>query len=476
MKNYQCFINGAFISTESLPLMDVIDPSTEEVCARVPQCGAEQAAQAVDAARAAQKQWGKTPACERAEYLLKLAGLLKARSAELGRLISTEQGKPLWHATGETIGAAEIMEYHAGWARRLEGEIMPSDDRDENIFIYKEPLGVVACILPWNFPMFVLARKLAPALITGNTVILKPSSETPCSALAFAELVAEAGLPAGVVNVISGKGSVLGRALTENPLVDMVTLTGSTEAGKQVMAACAGSLTKVSLELGGKAPAVVMADADLDLAVKCVKGGRIGNAGQVCNCVERVYVQESVAEAFVDKMVRAMSEVQLGPGVEGPEMGPMVSRAALESAHAMVLRAVEQGAVVACGGKPSDKFAKGCFYEPTVLTGCGQDMEIMREEIFGPVMPIMTFETEEQALALANDCKYGLTATLYTQNYGTALRFANNIEAGELYINRKQGEAYQGYHAGWKQSGLGGDDGRHGVSQFLKTRTVYMQY
>lgn len=476
MKTYECYINGSFLPFDSLPAMDVVDPASEEICARAPQCAEKEAARAVDAARNAQKEWAGTPACERAEFLLKLAALLKANADELGELISLEQGKPLWHSTGETLGAAEILEYHAGWARRIEGEIMPSDDPDENIFIYKEPVGVVACILPWNFPMFVLARKLAPALITGNTLVLKPSSETPCSALAFAKLAHEAGFPPGVVNVISGKGSVLGRALTENPQVDMVTLTGSTEAGKQVMTACAGSLTKVSLELGGKAPAVVMADADLDLAVECIKGGRIGNAGQVCNCVERVYVHQSIADAFVEKMCRAMDEVELGPGLEGPQMGPLVSRTALENVHAMVLRAVEQGATIACGGQPSPKFAKGYFYEPTVLTGCRQDMEIMREEIFGPVMPIMTFETEEEALALANDCKYGLTATLYTRDYGTAMRFANNIEAGELYINRKQGEAFQGYHAGWKQSGLGGDDGRHGVSQFLKTRTVYMRY
>lgn len=476
MKTYECYINGAFIDSDCLPTLDVIDPATEDVFACVPQCGEKEALLAVSAAREAQKEWARMPACERADYLLKLAARLKAKAGEMGEIISAEQGKPLWHATGETIGAAEIIEYHAGWARRIEGEIMPSDDRDENIFIYKEPLGVVACILPWNFPMYVLARKLAPALITGNTVILKPSSETPCSALAFARLVDEIGLPAGVVNVISGRGSVLGRALTENSLVDMVTLTGSTEAGKQVMAACARSLTKVSLELGGKAPAVVMADADLDLAVTCIKGGRIGNAGQVCNCVERVYVHRSIAEAFVDKMRRAMCEVKLGPGLEGPDMGPLVSKTALENVHRMVLKAVEEGAIVACGGKPSPKFSKGFFYEPTVLTECRQEMEIMREEIFGPVMPIMTFETIDEALALANDCKYGLTATLYTRDYGTAMRFANHMEAGELYVNRKQGEAYQGYHAGWKQSGLGGDDGRHGVAQFLKTRTVYMRY
>jgi lactaldehyde dehydrogenase/glycolaldehyde dehydrogenase len=242
------------------------------------------------------------------------------------------------------------------------------------------------------------------------------------------------------------------------------------------MQTCAGNITKVSLELGGKAPAIVMDDADLDLAVASIKGGRISNAGQVCNCVERVYVQDGIADVFIDRITRAMRTVTLGSGMDDPEMGPLTSRKALESVHGMVQRAVADGAVLVCGGKPSSRFKKGYFYEPTVLTNCRQNMEIMREEIFGPVMPIMTFESVGEALAHANDCKYGLTSTLYTTNYRTAMRFSNEIEFGELYINRQQGEAYQGFHAGWKLSGIGGDDGKHGLEAYLRTRVVYMKY
>ncbi len=368
------------------------------------------------------------------------------------------------------------MEYHGEWARRVEGEIIQSDSIDENIMLYKEPIGVVSCILPWNFPLYVLIRKMSPALITGNTVVLKPSSETPCSALAFAKLLDLIDLPPGVVNIVTGRGAVVGTALAAHADVGFVTVTGSTEAGKQIMRACADNITKVSLELGGKAPAIVMDDADLDLAVECIRGGRISNAGQVCNCVERVYVQEGIADSFIDRITQAMRSVTMGNGMDDPEMGPLVSRGALEGVHAMVQRAVGDGATLICGGKRSDLFEKGYFYEPTALTHCRQDMEIMQEEIFGPVMPIMTFRSIDEALAFANDCKYGLTSTLYTTNYRTAMRFANEIEFGELYINRQQGEAYQGFHAGWKLSGIGGDDGKHGLEAYLRTRVVYMKY
>ena len=476
MERYQGFVNGEFIQASSDRFIDVVDPATEEVFAQVPEYTEEDTRQAIQAAREAQKTWRKTPACERAQYMKKLSVKITEKAGEIGRIISREQGKQLARGAGECLGGAELMEYHAEWARRIEGELIQSDSPDENIILYKEPIGVVSCILPWNFPIYVLIRKLAPALISGNTVVMKPSRETPCSALALAESIRDADLPPGVVNIITGSGSVVGRELTANPDVGFVTVTGSTETGRQVMKTCAGNITKVSLELGGKAPAVVMKDADLDLAVNCIKNGRISNAGQVCNCVERVYVQKEVAAEFTSRMVEAMKNVRLGIGLDNPDMGPLISREALEKVHGMVERAVAAGARVLTGGRPSGAFAKGYFYEPTVITDCSQDSEIMQQEIFGPVMPIMTFDTVDEALALANDCRYGLTATLYTTNYRTALRFANEIESGELYINQKQGEAYQGYHAGWKMSGIGGDDGKHGLESYLKTRIVYMKY
>jgi lactaldehyde dehydrogenase/glycolaldehyde dehydrogenase len=476
MERYLGFINGEFVDASSGRYIDVVDPATEEAFSQVPEYTKDDTRRAIHAARDAQKAWRRVPACERAQYMKRLAARITDRAGEIGRIISREQGKQVARGTGECLGGAELMEYHAEWARRIEGELIQSDSPDENIILYREPVGVVGCILPWNFPIYVLIRKLAPALITGNTVVMKPSSETPCSALALAELIKEIGLPQGVVNIITGRGSVVGHEMAASPDVGFVTVTGSTEAGQQIMKACADNITKVSLELGGKAPAIVMKDADMDLAVTCIKNGRISNAGQVCNCVERVYVQREIADEFILRIVDSMKSVRLGVGLDNPDMGPLVSRDALERIHGMVERATAAGAKLLTGGRRATGFAKGYFYEPTVLTCCSQDSEIMQQEIFGPVMPIMTFNTVDEALALANDCRYGLTSTLYTTDYRTALRFSNEIESGELYINQKQGEAYQGYHAGWKLSGIGGDDGRHGMEAYLKTRIVYMKY
>lgn len=476
METYSLFINGSFEPAGSGNAIEVVNPATEKIFATAPHATVEQVNKAVAAAKKAQKKWAAYTAVQRAEHLYNLAAVLKEKAPEIGRIITAEQGKQLSVATGEASWGADLMTYHAQWARRIEGEIIPSDAPNENILLYKEPLGVVACILPWNFPIYVLIRKLSPALITGNTVVLKPSSLTPCSALAFARLVQEAGLPEGVVNIVTGDGATIGEALAAHPDVDFVTVTGSTAAGRRIMAACADNITKVSLELGGKAPAVVMPDADLDLAVSCIKNGRIANAGQVCNCVERVYVHASLADAFVDRMTTEMKSLRLGPGDQEPDMGPLVSAQARDNVDAMVRGAVDDGARLVSGGKKPDKLPRGYYYEPTILIDCRQEMPIMREEIFGPVMPIMAFNSEREALLLANDCKYGLTASLYTQNYDTALRFSNQIEFGELYINRTQGEAYQGFHAGWKRSGIGGDDGKHGMQAYLKTRVVYMSY
>ena len=476
IRTYSAYINGERVVSSSGKTMDVINPATEEIFARVPQCTAEDARRAIAAAKAAQKQWAKLPAIERSVYLKKLAAKLRELGETLGRIITSEQGKPLSVATGEAVWGADLMEYHAEWARRIEGEIIQSDSIDENIMLYKVPIGVVSCILPWNFPLYVLIRKLSPALVTGNTVVVKPSSETPCSALEFAKLLDTIELPPGVVNIVPGSGSEVGIELAAHPDVGVVTLTGSTTAGQHVMRACSDNITKVSLELGGKAPAIVMDDADLNLAVECIKGGRISNAGQVCNCVERVYVQDGIADVFIDRITQAMARVTIGNGIEDSEMGPLISKEALESVHTKVQQALADGAVLACGGERSKRFKKGYFYEPTVLTNCRQDMKIMQEEIFGPVMPIMTFKSIDEAIKLANDCKYGLTSTLYTTSYRAAMQFANEIESGELYINRQQGEAYQGFHAGWKLSGIGGDDGKHGLESFLRTRVVYMKY
>ena len=469
MEEYLAYINGAFVKTEKTT--PVIDPATEEEIARVPFCTEKEVDEAVDAAFEAQKLWRKKTAVERAALLRAWAAKIYEHQEELGRLLSMEEGKPLNQAVGETGGAAELIEYHAEWARRIEGDIIQSDDPHENVWIYKEPLGVVGCIIPWNFPIYIFARKVAPALMAGNTVVVKPSGETPLTSLVLARLMDEAGFPAGVVNVITGPGAVIGQYLSSHKKVAMVSLTGSTEAGQSVMRGCADNVSKVSLELGGKAPSVVMKDADLDLAVSTIVAAKAKNAGQVCTSPERIYVQKDVADEFIGKLSEAFGALTYGIGLDNPSYGTVINAAAVDRIQAMVERAVEDGAKLLIGGKKPE--GKGAFYPPTILTDCRQDMEIMREEIFGPVLPVMVFDTPEEALDLTNDCKYGLTAVLYTNDLKIMMKFANEVECGELFVNRAQGEAYNGYHSGWKQTGIGGDDGRYGLDEFLQTRTVY---
>ncbi|MCE5234978.1 MAG: aldehyde dehydrogenase [Clostridiaceae bacterium] len=472
MNRFQAYINGQFFETEKYAA--VYNPANGDVVGEAPVCTVKDVDAAVDAAAQAQKSWRRLTYMQRADYLKKWSAKMSEYKEQLGELLCREQGKTLAQATGEANGAANLIAYHAEWAWRIEGEIVTSDRANQNVWIYKEPIGVVGCIIPWNFPLYIIARKVAPALLTGNTVVIKPSSDTPLTALFIAKIFDEIGMPAGVVNVITGSGALLGKALAAHPKIGMISLTGSTAAGQEVMRNCAESVAKVSLELGGKAPSIVMNDANLDLAVASILMAKTKNAGQVCNTPERVYVQRDAAHAFIEKLVEAMQKVTFGDGMANPTMGALVNRKAVETVHAMVERAVLSGAKLVLGGEIPQ--GAGAFYPPTLLVECRQDMEIMREEIFGPVLPVMVFDTVEEGLALANDCKYGLTAALYTNTMSTMMKFANEIECGELYVNRSQGEAFNGYHSGWKQTGIGGDDGKHGLAEFLQTRTVYCVY
>jgi lactaldehyde dehydrogenase/glycolaldehyde dehydrogenase len=317
---------------------------------------------------------------------------------------------------------------------------------------------------------------MAPALITGNTIIIKPSSETPNNAFEFAKLVAQSSLPKGVFNLVSGSGLVIGNALASHPKVGMVSLTGSVEGGAAVMRAAAENVTKVSLELGGKAPAIVMADADLDLAVRSICASRIINAGQVCNCAERVYVHASIAKEFTARIVAAMEKTVVGdPMDSATEMGPLVSKRQQELVGAAVWQAHQDGAQILCGGSACEG-ETGYFFPPTVLTNCRQESAIMQKETFGPVLPIATFRTLDEAIAMANDCEYGLTSSIYTTNLSVAMRAANELKFGETYVNRENFEALQGFHAGWRKSGIGGADGKHGLEEYLQTHVVYLNY
>lgn len=477
VKHYEMFINGEFVSNSTRKMIPVINPSTEEVISEIPAGTVEDAALAVASTEKAQKSWCKLPAIKRAGYLREIAAAIRGRKDFLARTIVEEQGKILPLAEVEVSFTADYIDYMAEFARRFEGEIIPSDRPNENIFLFKMPIGVIAGILPWNFPFFLIARKLAPALVTGNCIVIKPSCETPNNAFEFAKIVAETLLPPGVFNLISGTGSVVGNALARNPKVGMVTLTGSVEGGVAVMAAAAENVTKVSLELGGKAPAIVMQDADLDLAATAIRNSRIINTGQVCNCAERVYVHESVAEKFTEKVTLAMKLTKVGDPLldTDVEMGPLVSKQQLELVDAAVQQAVHDGAKVVLGGKRSTR-KPGFFFEPTVLTNCKQNTAIMQKEIFGPVLPITTFKDLDEAIEMANDCEYGLTSSIYTQNLDVAMRACNEIKFGETYINRENFEAMQGFHAGWRKSGIGGADGKHGLEEYFQTHVVYVDY
>lgn len=473
MKKYQMFINGEFV--DSTATTTVINPATEEVIGTVPEASARQVDDAVNAAELAQKQWGLLPAIERARFLHEIAQKIRQNSDRIAHVISEEQGKIVSLSKVEVAFSADYTDYMAEFARRYEGNIIQSDRRGENILLYKAPVGVIAGILPWNFPFFLIVRKFAPALVTGNTIIIKPSEETPLNACEFAKLVAECSLPKGVFNLVTGD-SKIGEALASHAKVGMISLTGSVEAGAAVMRAAAKNITKVSLELGGKAPAIVMPDANLDLAVKAIYESRIINTGQVCNCAERVYVHQAIAEKFISKISSAMGKTISGdPFSRETEMGPLVSKSQLSNVAAMVSKAVNDGAQVMVGGEIDDR-GKGFYYKPTVLNECRQNMDILRQEIFGPVLPVATFSDFDEAITLANDCDYGLTSSIFTNDLNLAMRAANELKFGETYINREHFEAMQGFHAGWRKSGIGGADGRYGLEEFLQTHVVYLNY
>jgi len=476
MRDYENFVNGRFAPSSGKDRIEVTNPSTGQVICTVPESSDRDLDAALSSAAAAQRDWAKRPAIERAKALRGLAQLVRQNIEPIARVITEEQGKVLDLARLEVAFTAEYFDYTAEWARRIEGEIVESDRPGETILLFRQPIGVVAGILPWNFPFFLIARKTAPALVTGNTIVIKPSEETPHNAAKFCELLAKSEVPAGVVNVVHGRGASVGKALASSPRIGMITFTGSVETGSAIMAAAAPHITKVNLELGGKAPALVMADADMDLAVKAIKASRVINSGQVCNCAERVYVQRTVADQFVERLSAAMKDTRFGDPLadESVAYGPLINKAGFEKVDTLVRRAVAAGANVTTGGGRGAGDG-GYYYQPTVLTGCRQDMEIMRREIFGPVIPIVTFDDFEEGVAYANDSDYGLTSSIYTRDLNVALKACQEIRFGETYINRENFEAMQGFHAGWRKSGIGGADGKHGLYEFTQTHVVYLQ-
>jgi len=464
--------------TPSGPALEVVNPTDETLLASVPTATGADVAEAVLAAWGAKDEWARTPAVQRSAALRAMASLMQSHREQLAVSLMQEVGKPIEQASGELDFAIQYLNYVAEWDRRILGEIIPSDQRGEVINLLRVPFGVVAAICPWNFPLALFARKVAPALLTGNTVVLKPSEVTPLSVLAFVRLIHEhLDLPAGVLNVVVGGGQT-GRDLVTDPRVAMVTMTGHRDTGKRIMKAASQNLTRVSLELGGKAPMIVWRDADVELAVQAGLAARHMNAGQACSCAERIYVHDDLVEEFTQRYVEGARALRMGDPATAVDLGPLVNRAQMEKAELAMETARTEGAtVVLPGGRPAEKmYEKGYWFAPAVLVDVSDKMTIMREETFAPITPIQSVSSLDEVLRMGNDSRYALSAFLFSNDYGLIMELANQIECGELYVNRPNGEAVQAHHVGHKESGMGGDDGLHGVLKYTQIRTVYHHY
>lgn len=473
------FIDGKWVTSTSGETIDIVSPSTEEVIARVQNGTVEEAEQALKAAEKAQKSWKKLPARSRAELLYKLADEIKADAEFLAELLVKEQGKLLKVARMEVAVTASFIEYACEGARRIEGDIVPSDNANEQIWIQKVPRGVVVAITAWNFPLALAGRKLGPALVAGNTIVLKPTSETPLATLELGNLAQKVGIPNGVINILTGPGREMGNALVASPITKMVTMTGSTPVGQQIARNAAQNLTHVQLELGGKAPFIVFEDADIDAAVDAALHSRFDNCGQVCTCNERMYVHEGIYDRFMDKFIAKTKALKVGdPMLDDTDMGPKVNKSELEHMEHLVSVSVKEGATIATGGKrlTEGEFSKGYWFEPTVLTGVTQNMTIVHEESFGPILPVLKFKTFEEVIGYANDCEYGLAAMVFTNDMNTIMKCNDELEYGEIYVNRGHGEQHQGFHNGYKLSGSGGEDGKYGFEQYLEKKTFYIRH
>ena len=466
----QCYVDGQWVGEPALP---VTNPATGAEIAKVPLTDARGAQAAIAAAERAFPTWSRMLAKDRAKILRRWFDLQIEYADELAMLMTLEQGKPLAEAKGEVVYAASFVEFFAEEAKRIYGETIPTSKADARVVCIKQPIGVVAAITPWNFPAAMITRKVGPALAVGCTVVCKPASETPLTALALAELGARAGIPKGVFNVITGKASVIGAELTSSPVVRMLTFTGSTEIGKVLIAQCAKTVKKVGMELGGNAPFIVFDDADLDKAVQGAMASKYRNAGQTCVCANRIYVQDGVYDAFAAKLAAEVKKLKVGNGVEtGVTTGPLINKAAVAKVEEHIEDALAKGAKIAVGGKRHK--LGGNFFEPTVLTGITQEMKVAREETFGPVAPLFRFKTEEEAIRLANDTEFGLAAYFYSRDIGRVWRVGEGLEYGIVGINEGIISSEVVPFGGVKESGLGREGSHHGVEEFLEIKYMLM--
>ncbi|MYA09766.1 MAG: NAD-dependent succinate-semialdehyde dehydrogenase [Holophagales bacterium] len=465
----QAYIDGQWVDADSGETFAVENPATGEVLAEVACCGGAETSRAIEAAGRAFEQWRHTTAKERAALLRRWFDLMMEAQEDLAQMMTAEQGKPLFEARGEIAYGASYVEWFAEEAKRVYGDTIPQPANDKRVVTIKQPVGVVACITPWNFPNAMLARKIAPALAAGCTVVCKPANETPLSANALAELAERAGIPAGVINILCGQTEEIGRELTSNPTVRKLTFTGSTAVGKLLMSQCAGTMKRMSMELGGNAPFIVFDDADLDAAVAGAMICKFRNAGQTCVCANRILVQEGVYDEFAERLAAAVAGIKMGDGTEdGVTVGPLISTEAVANVTSRVTDAVDRGATVEIGGGQSD--LGECFVQPTILTNVTDDMRVFREEIFGPIAPLMKFSTEEEAIAMANDTEFGLASYFYARDVGRIWRVSEALEYGIVGINEGIISNEMAPFGGMKESGHGREGSKYGLDDYLEIK------
>ena len=466
-----CFLNGEWVAARSGATIPVDDPATGDILGTVPDAGALETRAAIEAAARALTSWRSKSAKERAAVLRTWFDLMRTHQEDLAHLLTLEQGKPLVEARGEVSYAAGFLEWFGEEAKRVYGDTIPAAHGDTRIVVLKQPIGVVACITPWNFPLAMITRKVGPAIAAGCTVVLKPASQTPFSALALAALSARAGIPRGVFNVVTGSATQIGGELTSNPAVRKLSFTGSTAVGKLLMAQCASTVKKVSLELGGNAPFIVFDDADLDAAVEGAIASKYRNTGQTCVCANRLLVQDGVYDAFAAKLVAAVTRLRPAPGLEpGATQGPLIDDRAVAKVEEHIADALARGARVVTGGRRHERGSR--FFEPTVLVDVSPAMRLAREETFGPVAPLFRFTTEQDAIALANDTEFGLAAYCYSRDLGRAWRVAGAIESGIVGVNTGIISTEVAPFGGVKESGVGREGSKYGIEEFLEIKYV----
>lgn len=465
----QAYINGQWVDANNGATVAVINPATGETIADVPQMGHLEAEQAVTAAQAALATWRLVPAKQRSQIMRKWFDLMMAHQDDLGRILTLEQGKPLAEAKGEIAYGASYIEWYAEEAKRVYGDIIPALNPSQRILVNKEPIGVCAAITPWNFPNAMIARKVAPAIAAGCTIVVRPASQTPLSAFAIAELAERAGLPAGVLSIITGSATEIGKVLTQDERVSKFSFTGSTPVGRLLMEQCASTIKKVTMELGGNAPFIVFDDADIDAAIEGAMASKFRNSGQTCVCTNRFYVQAGIYEQFVERFSVAVKGLKLGNGLEeGTDLGPLIEQSAIEKVEHHIKDAVSKGGSVVIGGEAQQ--AGSLFFEPTIVRDVNQTMLVATEETFGPVAPVFKFETEQEVIAYANDTEFGLASYLFTKDLGRAFRITQALEYGMVAVNSGLLSNEAAPFGGVKQSGLGREGSKYGIEDYLEIK------